>query len=325
MKKKEVIEMLHEMQLEVYQSELFETAGETQKWIIEHLIGEKIENLGGKPYGISPKKNLVESYTAHPTEYDISKNDEEFPVCRYENIQRISMDSFFLTLDIVQKAVECLIKFDLGGQGIFCEMTDASYEFELHNGEIQKKSACTIYGDEEIFLKECDSKEQAKIIYDHLLEDVKSQKLSKKAFLEIQEEMLRCYVNIVGFEEIKDISDICFLKLHMPEKYVIKLYQNLLYAINRKRLITNIHYHRKDSYFYQRYDKDRWDTGQNVISGELFDYNPERFNDVFDGTFDEFIETFDFKEKGFQCIEDACRLGDTDLYIGKETDFNVHF
>ena len=52
MEKKEVIEMLKEMQIETAKCNGFVVGHVTQAWVITELLGEKIKELGGTPYVI---------------------------------------------------------------------------------------------------------------------------------------------------------------------------------------------------------------------------------------------------------------------------------
>lgn len=60
MENKEIIEMLKEMQIETAKCNGFFVGHVTQAWVIEDLLGKKIEELGGKPYVIRDNK-LVDS------------------------------------------------------------------------------------------------------------------------------------------------------------------------------------------------------------------------------------------------------------------------
>lgn len=59
MENTEIIEMLKEMQLETAKCVGFVVGHVTQAWVIQDLLGKKIEDLGGKPYVIENNK-LIE-------------------------------------------------------------------------------------------------------------------------------------------------------------------------------------------------------------------------------------------------------------------------
>lgn len=56
MDKQEVIDMLKEMQIETAKCRGFFAGHVTQAWVIQDLLGKKIEELGGVPYIIKDNK-----------------------------------------------------------------------------------------------------------------------------------------------------------------------------------------------------------------------------------------------------------------------------
>ena len=55
----EIIEMLKAMQIKTAKCHGFFIGHVTQAWVIDNLLGKKIEELGGEPYIIDQDGNLI--------------------------------------------------------------------------------------------------------------------------------------------------------------------------------------------------------------------------------------------------------------------------
>lgn len=333
MKKKKVVRMLKEMQKIVYNSDMFEKAGPQQKWIIENLLGNAIAELDGYPYAIGLKnKNLIESQVAHPeSEYDYVDrfDDDEADLlnydCRYSYSKPDLKESKKESKDIpieqeikkeVIKKDPFLITKEMIAIGIY--QTIFNYE-EQGDGKIKvilyPSNARFTIGIESLSISS---------IFSCLRTQYKS--MDAKLFNEIQENIIDQYIQYMAYEGIKKINTLDF-HVRMQECDLLKLYDLFIYHRDRNHLMVNANSCDNDvcgNRYASKYanvigEEININEFNDVLIGNCYERDPERFSKLYDGMFKHFLESFNFEANGIYRIHDfTCADG---VLIGRKMEF----
>lgn len=333
MKKKKVVRMLKEMQKTVYNSDMFEKAGPQQKWVIENLLGNAIAELDGYPYAIGLKnKNLIESRVAHPeSEYDYVDrfDDDEADLlnydCRYSYSKPDLKESKKESKDIpieqeikkeVIKKDPFLITKEMIAIGIY--QTIFNYE-EQGDGKIKvilyPSNARFTIGIESLSISS---------IFSCLRTQYKS--MDAKLFNEIQENIIDQYIQYMAYEGIKKINTLDF-HVRMQECDLLKLYDLFIYHRDRNHLMVNANSCDNDvcgNRYASKYanvigEEININEFNDVLIGNCYERDPERFSKLYDGMFKHFLESFNFEANGIYRIHDfTCADG---VLIGRKMEF----
>lgn len=333
MKKKKVVRMLKEMQKTVYNSDMFEKAGPQQKWIIENLLGNAIAELDGYPYAIGLKnKNLIESQVVHPeSEYDYVDrfDDDEADLlnydCRYSYSKPDLKESKKESKDIpieqeIKKEVirkdPFLITKEMIAIGIY--QTIFNYE-EQGDGKIKvilyPSNARFTIGIESLSISS---------IFSCLRTQYKS--MDAKLFNEIQENIIDQYIQYMAYEGIKKINTLDF-HVRMQECDLLKLYDLFIYHRDRNHLMVNANSCDNDvcgNRYASKYanvigEEININEFNDVLIGNCYERDPERFSKLYDGMFKHFLESFNFEANGIYRIHDfTCADG---VLIGRKMEF----
>lgn len=333
MKRKKVVRMLKEMQKTVYNSDMFEKAGPQQKWVIENLLGNAIAELDGYPYAIGLKnKNLIESKVAHPeSEYDYVDrfDDDEADLlnydCRYSYSKPDLKESKKESKDIpieqeikkeVIKKDPFLITKEMIAIGIY--QTIFNYE-EQGDGKIKvilyPSNARFTIGIESLSISS---------IFSCLRTQYKS--MDAKLFNEIQENIIDQYIQYMAYEGIKKINTLDF-HVRMQECDLLKLYDLFIYHRDRNHLMVNANSCDNDvcgNRYASKYanvigEEININEFNDVLIGNCYERDPERFSKLYDGMFKHFLESFNFEANGIYRIHDfTCADG---VLIGRKMKF----
>lgn len=333
MKRKKVVRMLKEMQKTVYNSDMFEKAGPQQKWVIENLLGNAIAELDGYPYAIGLKnKNLIESKVAHPeSEYDYVDrfDDDEADLlnydCRYSYSKPDLKESKKESKDIpieqeikkeVIKKDPFLITKEMIAIGIY--QTIFNYE-EQGDGKIKvilyPSNARFTIGIESLSISS---------IFSCLRTQYKS--MDAKLFNEIQENIIDQYIQYMAYEGIKKINTLDF-HVRMQECDLLKLYDLFIYHRDRNHLMVNANSCDNDvcgNRYASKYanvigEEININEFNDVLIGNCYERDPERFSKLYDGMFKHFLESFNFEANGIYRIHDfTCA---DDVLIGRKMEF----
>lgn len=333
MKRKKVVRMLKEMQKTVYNSDMFEKAGPQQKWVIENLLGNAIAELDGYPYAIGLKnKNLIESQVAHPeSEYDYVDrfDDDEADLlnydCRYSYSKPDLKESKKESKDIpieqeikkeVIKKDPFLITKEMIAIGIY--QTIFNYE-EQGDGKIKvilyPSNARFTIGIESLSISS---------IFSCLRTQYKS--MDAKLFNEIQENIIDQYIQYMAYEGIKKINTLDF-HVRMQECDLLKLYDLFIYHRDRNHLMVNANSCDNDvcgNRYASKYanvigEEININEFNDVLIGNCYERDPERFSKLYDGMFKHFLESFNFEANGIYRIHDfTCADG---VLIGRKMEF----
>lgn len=333
MKRKKVVRMLKEMQKTVYNSDMFEKAGPQQKWVIENLLGNAIAELDGYPYAIGLKnKNLIESKVAHPeSEYDYVDrfDDDEADLlnydCRYSYSKPDLKESKKESKDIpieqeikkeVIKKDPFLITKEMIAIGIY--QTIFNYE-EQGDGKIKvilyPSNARFTIGIESLSISS---------IFSCLRTQYKS--MDAKLFNEIQENIIDQYIQYMAYEGIKKINTLDF-HVRMQECDLLKLYDLFIYYRDRNHLMVNANSCDNDvcgNRYASKYanvigEEININEFNDVLIGNCYERDPERFSKLYDGMFKHFLESFNFEANGIYRIHDfTCADG---VLIGRKMEF----
>lgn len=333
MKRKKVVRMLKEMQKTVYNSDMFEKAGPQQKWIIENLLGNAIAELDGYPYAIGLKnKNLIESKVAHPkSEYDYVDrfDDDEADLlnydCRYSyskpDLKESKKESKDIPIEqeIKKKVIKkdpFLITKEMIAIGIY--QTIFNYE-EQGDGKIKvilyPSNARFTIGIESLSISS---------IFSCLRTQYKS--MDAKLFNEIQENIIDQYIQYMAYEGIKKINTLDF-HVRMQECDLLKLYDLFIYHRDRNHLMVNANSCDNDvcgNRYASKYanvigEEININEFNDVLIGNCYERDPERFSKLYDGMFKHFLESFNFEANGIYRIHDfTCADG---VLIGRKMEF----
>lgn len=333
MKRKKVVRMLKEMQKTVYNSDMFEKAGPQQKWVIENLLGNAIAELDGYPYAIGLKnKNLIESQVVHPeSEYDYVDrfDDDEADLlnydCRYSYSKPDLKESKKESKDIpieqeikkeVIKKDPFLITKEMIAIGIY--QTIFNYE-EQGDGKIKvilyPSNARFTIGIESLSISS---------IFSCLRTQYKS--MDAKLFNEIQENIIDQYIQYMAYKGIKKINTLDF-HVRMQECDLLKLYDLFIYHRDRNHLMVNANSCDNDvcgNRYASKYanvigEEININEFNDVLIGNCYERDPERFSKLYDGMFKHFLESFNFEANGIYRIHDfTCADG---VLIGRKMEF----
>lgn len=341
MKRKKVVRMLKEMQKTVYNSDMFEKAGPQQKWIIENLLGNAIAELDGYPYAIGLKnKNLIESKVAHPeSEYDYVDrfDDDEADLlnynCRYsyskpdlkeskKESKNISAEQKLMKKDAVKKEPFLITK----------EMIAVGIHQTIFNYEEQddRKIKVILYPSNVSFTIGIESLSissdirKVEIIFSYLRTQYRS--MDAKLFNEIQENIIDQYIQYMAYEGIKKTNTLDF-HVRMQECDLLKLYDLFIYHRDRNHLMVNANSCDNDvccNRYASKYanaigEEININEFNDVLIGNCYERDPERFSKLYDGMFKHFLESFNFEANGIYRIHDfICADG---VLIGRKMEF----
>ena len=326
------VRMLKEMQKTVYNSVMFEKAGPQQKWIIENLLGSAIAELDEYPYAIGLKnKNLIESKVVHPeSEYDYVDrfDDDETDYldydCRYslfepntKESKNISAKQECMKEGIVKKIPFLLTKEMIA---VCINHSNTTYAKFIYEKTDDGKTKVILYPGNVSFVVEIESLSmssdirKAKIIFSSLKAQYKD--MNEELFNEIQERIIERYIRLMAWEEIEKISTLNF-HVRMRECDLLKLYQYYIFDRSRQRLIVNAKPYDNDQ-LYVNILGNRINLND-ILIGDHYKWNPEKFPKIYDGSFKDFLESFDFEANGICRVHDSIYASDeNDILIGRK-------
>lgn len=332
MRKKEVVKMLKEMQKTVYNSVMFEKAGPQQKWIIENLLGSAIAELDEYPYAIGLKnKNLIESKVVHPeSEYDYVDrfDDDETDYldydCRYSLFEPNTKESknIFAKQECMKEGIVKKIPFLLTKEmiAVCINHSNTTYAKFIYEKTDDGKTKVILYPGNVSFVVEIESLSmssdirKAKIIFSSLKAQYKD--MNEELFNEIQERIIERYIRLMAWEEIEKISTLNF-HVRMRECDLLKLYQYYIFDRSRQRLIVNAKPYDNDQ-LYVNILGNRINLND-ILIGDHYKWNPEKFPKIYDGSFKDFLESFDFEANGICRVHDSIYASDeNDILIGRK-------
>ena len=96
----------------------------------------------------------------------------------------------------------------------------------------------------------------------------------------------------MAWEEIEKISTLNF-HVRMRECDLLKLYQYYIFDRSRQRLIVNAKPYDNDQ-LYVNILGNRINLND-ILIGDHYKWNPEKFPKIYDGSFKDFLESFDFE------------------------------
>lgn len=318
MKRKKIVRMLKEMQKTVYNSDMFEKAGPQQKWVIENLLGNAIAELDGYPYAIGLKnKNLIESKVVHPeSEYDYVDrfDDDEAELlnydCRYSYSKPDLKDPFLITKEIIAIGIyQTIFNFEEQGDGkIKVILYPSNVRFTIGIESLSISSDIR----------------KVEIIFSYLRTQYRS--MDAKLFNEIQENIIDQYIQYMAYEGIKKTNTLDF-HVRMQECDLLKLYDLFIYHRDRNHLMVNANSCDNDvccNRYASKYanaigEEININEFNDVLVGNCYERDLKRFSKIYDGSFKDFLELFDFESNGIYRIHDfTCADG---VLIGRKMKF----
>lgn len=314
---------------------------EVLQWIIENLLGNAIAELDGYPYAIGLKnKNLIESKVVHPeSEYDYVNrfDDDEADLlnynCRYsyskpdlkeskKESKNISAEQKLMKKDAVKKE-PFLITKEMIAVGI--HQTIFNYE-EQGDGKIKvilyPSNVRFTIGIESLSISSDIRK--VEIIFSYLRTQYRS--MDAKLFNEIQENIIDQYIQYMAYEGIKKTNTLDF-HVRMQECDLLKLYDLFIYHRDRNHLMVNANSCDNDvccNRYASKYanaigEEININEFNDVLIGNCYERDPERFSKLYDGMFKHFLESFNFEANGIYRIHDfTCADG---VLIGRKMEF----
>lgn len=155
---------------------------------------------------------------------------------------------------------------------------------------------------------------KAKIIFSSLKAQYKD--MNEELFNEIQERIIERYIRLMAWEEIEKISTLNF-HVRMRECDLLKLYQYYIFDRSRQRLIVNAKPYDNDQ-LYVNILGNRINLND-ILIGDHYKWNPEKFPKIYDGSFKDFLESFDFEANGICRVHDSIYASDeNDILIGRK-------
>lgn len=155
---------------------------------------------------------------------------------------------------------------------------------------------------------------KAKIIFSSL--KVQYKDMNEELFNEIQERIIERYIRLMAWEEIEKISTLNF-HVRMRECDLLKLYQYYIFDRSRQRLIVNAKPYDNDQ-LYVNILGNRINLND-ILIGDHYKWNPEKFPKIYDGSFKDFLESFDFEANGICRVHDSIYASDeNDILIGRK-------
>lgn len=132
----------------------------------------------------------------------------------------------------------------------------------------------------------------------------------------IQERIIERYIRLMAWEEIEKISTLNF-HVRMRECDLLKLYQYYIFDRSRQRLIVNAKPYDNDQ-LYVNILGNRINLND-ILIGDHYKWNPEKFPKIYDGSFKDFLESFDFEANGICRVHDSIYASDeNDILIGRK-------
>ena len=139
---------------------------------------------------------------------------------------------------------------------------------------------------------------------------------NEELFNEIQERIIERYIRLMAWEEIEKISTLNF-HVRMRECDLLKLYQYYIFDRSRQRLIVNAKPYDNDQ-LYVNILGNRINLND-ILIGDHYKWNPEKFPKIYDGSFKDFLESFDFEANGICRVHDSIYASDeNDILIGRK-------
>lgn len=150
--------------------------------------------------------------------------------------------------------------------------------------------------------------------------------MDAKLFNEIQENIIDQYIQYMAYEGIKKINTLDF-HVRMQECDLLKLYDLYIYHLDRNHLMVNGNSCDKDvcgNRYANKYantigEKININDFEDVLVGNCYERDLKRFSKIYDGSFKDFLELFDFEANGIYRIHDfTCADG---VLIGRKMEF----
>lgn len=105
--------------------------------------------------------------------------------------------------------------------------------------------------------------------------------------------------------------------VRMRECDLLKLYQYYIFDRSRQRLIVNAKPYDNDQ-LYVNILGNRINLND-ILIGDHYKWNPEKFPKIYDGSFKDFLESFDFEANGICRVHDSIYASDeNDILIGRK-------
>lgn len=284
------------------------------------------------PYAIGLKnKNLIESKVVHPeSEYDYVDrfDDDETDYldydCRYslfepntKESKNISAKQECMKEGIVKKIPFLLTKEMIA---VCINHSNTTYAKFIYEKTDDGKTKVILYPGNVSFVVEIESLSmssdirKAKIIFSSLKAQYKD--MNEELFNEIQERIIERYIRLMAWEEIEKISTLNF-HVRMRECDLLKLYQYYIFDRSRQRLIVNAKPYDNDQ-LYVNILGNRINLND-ILIGDHYKWNPEKFPKIYDGSFKDFLESFDFEANGICRVHDSIYASDeNDILIGRK-------
>ena len=165
---------------------------------------------------------------------------------------------------------------------------------------------------------------KVKIIFSCLRTQYRS--MDAKLFNEIQENIIDQYIQYMAYEGIKKINTLDF-HVRMQECDLLKLYDLFIYHRDRNHLMVNANSCDNDvcgNRYASKYanaigEEININEFNDVLIGNCYERDPERFSKLYDGMFKHFLESFNFEANGIYRIHDfTCADG---VLIGRKMEF----
>ena len=173
---------------------------------------------------------------------------------------------------------------------------------------LHKSTGCDVFN---VFLNKSSL---TKIIFSSLKAQYKD--MNEELFNEIQERIIERYIRLMAWEEIEKISTLNF-HVRMRECDLLKLYQYYIFDRSRQRLIVNAKPYDNDQ-LYVNILGNRINLND-ILIGDHYKWNPEKFPKIYDGSFKDFLESFDFEANGICRVHDSIYASDeNDILIGRK-------
>ena len=165
---------------------------------------------------------------------------------------------------------------------------------------------------------------KVEIIFSYLRTQYRS--MDAKLFNEIQENIIDQYIQYMAYEGIKKTNTLDF-HVRMQECDLLKLYDLFIYHRDRNLLMVNANSCDNDvccNRYASKYanaieEEININEFNDVLIGNCYERDPERFSKLYDGMFKHFLESFNFEANGIYRIHDfTCADG---VLIGRKMEF----
>lgn len=165
---------------------------------------------------------------------------------------------------------------------------------------------------------------KVEIIFSYLRTQYRS--MDAKLFNEIQENIIDQYIQYMAYEGIKKTNTLDF-HVRMQECDLLKLYDLFIYHRDRNHLMVNANSCDNDvccNRYASKYanaigEEININEFNDVLVGNCYERDLKRFSKIYDGSFKDFLELFDFESNGIYRIHDfTCADG---VLIGRKMKF----